>query len=268
MSEVNSKSIVITGGAAGIGLATAHLLHAKGWRVGLIDISEELLTHAKAELPGSEVATAVADVSDARSLSVAIDSLSEALGGIDAIFNNAGILQAGTFAELPLADHQLTVGVNATGVVNGCHLAIPHLRKRSGVKHIINMSSASTIHGVPGLSVYSATKAFVEHLSEAISIEEENSKITVSTVAVPFVQTAMIDVDAKAMNEYIKSQKKIIKPEDVADRVAAILDGSASSRLHQLISTSLTIQHILRRLLPSSVMHSAIKRLYRKASTD
>ena len=261
---VRERSIIITGGAAGIGLATAKRLSADGWRVGLIDLSEDSLAEIKNQLGDTRVAVATADVSDAGSLSDAIDQLVEELNGIDAIFNNAGILRDGPFTEVALADHHLTIAVNAAGVINGCHLAIPHLEKRSGVKHIINMSSASTIHGIGGLSVYSATKAFVEHLSEALDIELSRSNIKLSTIAVPFVQTAMIDAESDQMKGYVKEQKQPIIPEDVANRVAAILDGSASGRMHQLISPQLKFQHLLRRILPTSTMHNIAKRAFEK----
>lgn len=264
-SKAKDKAIIITGGAAGIGLATARMLSAQGWFVGLIDVSEEALAAAKAQIPNGRVAVATADVTDAESFAVALESIAEVTGGFSAIFNNAGIARDGGFDDVPLSDHQQTIAVNATGVVNGCHLAIPHLRRQTGVKHIINMSSASTIYGIPGLSSYSATKAFVEYLSEALSIELAGDDIQLNTIAVPFVQTAMIDFDSEAMEQNVKAQGKLIQPDDVANRVAAILEGRASRRIHQLISGQLKLQHLLKRLLPMSALHNIVARSYRKA---
>ncbi|WP_108810223.1 SDR family NAD(P)-dependent oxidoreductase [Sphingorhabdus sp. Alg231-15] len=262
------KSIVITGGAAGIGLATARKLSASGWFVGLIDLNEENLEQAKKHFPTGRIATAVADVSCQESFGRALEHIIGKSGGINAIFNNAGVLNDGEFSDLALEKHNQTVSVNVLGVINGCYLAKPHLQDQPGIKHVINMSSASTTYGIPGLSTYSATKIFVEHLSEALDVEWGEDEIKVTTIAVPFVQTAMLKGDSEALEEYVERQKKLVQPKDVADRVERILTSPVSGPVHEVMTGSLKAQKLLRRMLPNLAMRKIMQRSFTKAQTE
>ena len=184
------KSIYITGAAAGIGRATALRFAAAGWRVGLYDINVTGLKALASEI-GPQAVIGKLDVTNEVAFARALADFAEPTEGrIDVLFNNAGILSTGDFAAMPLARCHALIEVNAKGVVNGCHAALPYLAAAKG--RVINMSSASAIYGTPAFAVYSATKFFVKGLTEALNIEWAGRGVTVCDVLPLFVDTPMV----------------------------------------------------------------------------
>jgi len=187
-----TKSVLITGAAAGIGRATALRFAANGYLVGAFDVDTDGLAALAAEL-GDRHVTGELDVRDAPGWQSALDSVTERTGGtLDVLVNNAGILRSGWFAEIPLADQQRIIEVNVTGVLNGCHTAYPYLKRTPGA-HVVNLASASAIYGQPELAAYSASKFAVRGLTEALDLEWAADDITVRAVWPLFVDTAMVD---------------------------------------------------------------------------
>jgi len=164
------KSIFITGGARGIGLATAQLFLRKGWRVGVYDLDAEALMQAKMELSHPDLHTFQGDILSEAQLKTALSKFTEPqAGNLDVLHNNAGILEVGEFDQQELKTHLDIVEVNLKGLIVSTYAALPHLKKSARSK-IINMSSASAIYGNPEISVYAATKSAIVSLSEAWSI--------------------------------------------------------------------------------------------------
>ncbi|WP_206050778.1 SDR family oxidoreductase [Nocardioides speluncae] len=187
-----SKSVLITGAAAGIGRATALRFAAAGYIVGGFDVDRDGLAALAADL-GSRHVTGELDVRDADGWRAALDALTSRTGGeLDVLVNNAGILRSGRFAEIPLADQQRIIEVNVTGVLNGCHAAYPYLKRTQGA-HVVNLASASAIYGQPELAAYSASKFAVRGLTEALDLEWAGDDITVRALWPLFVNTAMVD---------------------------------------------------------------------------
>ncbi len=185
-----SKSIFITGAAAGIGRATALRFAAAGWRVGLYDI-DLLGAKALASAIGPQAVVGELDVTDDRQFEQALADFTEPTEGrLDVLFNNAGILSTGDFESLPLKRCHQLIDINAKGVVNGCHAARPYLAAAGG--RVINMASASAIYGTPAFAVYSSTKFFVRGLTEALNIEWARQGIYVCDVMPLFVDTPMV----------------------------------------------------------------------------
>jgi NAD(P)-dependent dehydrogenase (short-subunit alcohol dehydrogenase family) len=186
------RSIFITGAAAGIGRATAELFAREGWFVGLYDVNEAGV-RALAQQLGAERARAGAlDVTDGAALGAAVRDFFDAAGRrLDVMFNNAGIGQTGDFHTLSLQQHHRTIAVNFIGVLNGCHAAFPFLQQTPG-SALVSMSSASAIHGAPGLASYAATKFAVKGLTEALSIEWQQHGIRVVDLLPLFVDTDMV----------------------------------------------------------------------------
>jgi NAD(P)-dependent dehydrogenase (short-subunit alcohol dehydrogenase family) len=205
------KSVFISGGGAGIGRETARQFAAAGWRVGLGDVDAEALAQTQAMI-GASCETVVLDVTDPAQWQDGLATFCGA-GGLDLLVNNAGVLSAGPFESIPLAAHRRLIDINVTGVINGCHCALPWLRKAPDPR-LINIASASAIYGQPDIATYSASKFAVRALTEALDIEWARHGVQVSALWPIFVRTAMVD-NAPEM----RATQKLgvhLKPEDVA----------------------------------------------------
>ena len=186
---------LVTGAAAGIGLAIAERLAAQGWLVGLYDIQGDAAQAQALRLRvpgGPDHLGGQLDVTDAAGWARVMADFSTHTGGrLDVLVNNAGIAVAGPFEDATLAQHHRMVAVNVNGVINGCHTALPHLRRQPGAR-IINLCSASAIFGQPCLATYSATKAAVRNLTEGLDTEWSAQGVRVVDVLPLFVDTAMV----------------------------------------------------------------------------
>ncbi|NJR80013.1 SDR family NAD(P)-dependent oxidoreductase [Sphingomonas corticis] len=183
------RSIFITGGAGGIGLATALRFASAGWRVGVGDLADAL-----GGLPvGFE--RYVHDVTDADAWTDVLTRFSGSSdGAIDVLVNNAGILRFGWFEEQTAAAHAALVDVNVKGVVLGAGAALPFLRSAAG-GCLINIASLASLQATPRLAVYSATKFAVRGLSEALALEWERLGVRVACVEPALIDTPMLDHD-------------------------------------------------------------------------
>lgn len=196
-------AIFITGAAAGIGQAVARRFARAGWFVGLYDIDEAAVQALAAELGAQQgpgrVCAGRLDVVDPVGWSQALADFVGASGQrLDLLFNNAGIAVTARFEEAELARHHRLVDINLKGVLNGCHKALPHLKQTPGSR-VVNMCSASALYGQPMLASYSATKAAVRSLTEALDIEWQAHGIRVVDVLPLFVNTAMVQQEVHKM---------------------------------------------------------------------
>ncbi|RMH86316.1 SDR family oxidoreductase [Pseudomonas sp. AOB-7] len=183
-------NILISGAASGIGAAAARLFHARGWRVGLLDVDAKALAALAAELGG--VWHAELDVVDAGAVKVALaDFCALHDGQLRLLFNGAGILRTGAFETIELEQHARLLQINLLGVLNLSHAAFPYLKATPGAQ-VINMGSASAVYGVPQLASYSASKFAVRGLTEALELEWRAHGIRVGDLMPPFVNTPMV----------------------------------------------------------------------------
>jgi NAD(P)-dependent dehydrogenase (short-subunit alcohol dehydrogenase family) len=188
-------NILISGAASGIGAATARLFHARGWRVGLLDVDAQALGALAAELDGAWHTRL--DVVDAGAVRAALaDFCAQSGGQLRLLFNGAGVLCTGAFVDIDLAQHARLVQINVLGLLNLCHAAFPYL-KATPEAQVINMSSASALYGVPQLASYSASKFAVRGLTEALELEWREHGIRVGDLMPPFVDTPMVRNQAR-----------------------------------------------------------------------
>ncbi|MFT4081092.1 MAG: SDR family oxidoreductase [Nocardioides sp.] len=249
---------LITGAAAGIGRASAVRFAAAGWRVGAFDVDEDGLADLADEC-GDAVHTGRLDVRDEGEWRAALEAVAAPDGRLDVLVNNAGILQGGAFAELPLADQLRTVDVNVKGVVLGCYLAHPYLRRAPGA-HVVNLASASAIYGQPELATYSATKFAVRGLSEALDLEWRDDDITVTALWPMFVRTAMT---ATMSNPATRRMGINLTAEDVAAQVyrAATTGHGRLGGVHRAVGGQARAMMAASQIAPSWLLRAVNGRL-------
>ncbi len=189
--DVAGKTVVITGGASGIGLATASRLARSGARLVLGDIEEGPLKEAVAglEAGGAEVVGVRCDVARLEDVESLRDAALAAFGSVHVVFNNAGVGGGPTLGS-PIEMWRWVSSVNLDGVVHGIHVFVPLLMDQDE-GHVVNTASLAGLGGVPGMGPYCATKFAVVGLSESLfyDLAMRGSKVGVSVLCPGFVRT-------------------------------------------------------------------------------
>jgi NAD(P)-dependent dehydrogenase (short-subunit alcohol dehydrogenase family) len=208
-------TVAITGGARGIGRATAQALLAQGARVAIGDIDQSLAESTASEL-GSGTVGLPLDVTDRESFAAFLDQTEQRLGPLDVLINNAGIMPVGPFVEETDATAKRMVDINLHGVIFGSKLALERfIPRRHG--HLVNIASIAGKAAGPHVATYTATKHAVVGLSEAIRQEIAGSGIDLTVVMPVGVNTEL----------YSGLQQlrgiKTPEPEDVADAIVEAL---------------------------------------------
>ena len=195
------KSIFITGAGSGIGQASARLFAGRGWRVGLADVNEAGLAATLPMLAGEGHATYRMDVRDRDAWAQALEGFTGG-GGLDVLFNNAGVGSGGPLAETDFAEIDRVVAINLMGVLNGARIGHAYLKRASGC--LLNTASASAIYGSAGLAPYSATKFGVRALTEALDGEWHADGIRVRAIVPGFIDTPLLSGPVGGSNRSIR----------------------------------------------------------------
>ena len=226
------KSIIVTGAASGIGLATARKFAAEGARLVLGDRNEEGVATAARDLGGDAIAMPL-DVADEQSCQALVERAVAAHGGLDVLCNIAGILDFGCMADLDKSRWDRTIAINLTGVYLMSRLAMPHLLKTRG--NIVNMASAAGLVGVPFNSAYVAAKHGVVGLTKALALEFSKQGIRINCICPTGVNTPMIagappeNIDWELVMRAVPwlDGGENCDPEDIADAVAFLASREA-----------------------------------------
>jgi len=243
----NTRTIFITGAAAGIGAQTARLFARNGWHVGASDVDAGALAVLEQELGKERVSVHVADVRDYTAVDAAVRAFTDTTGGrLDALFANAGVLFMGPHGNITREQKDLLVDVNARGVISTIDAAFPFLRQTPGA-HVVAMSSTSAEYGAPLHAVYSATKFFVRGLTEALNIEYRAHGIQVSAIYVAYVQTGMV-FGAKVKPASIERMGVKVTPQQVAQTVWRAVHGN---RVHWRIGMDAWLINLATRMFGS-----------------
>src|SRR5436305_3926204 len=224
---IGGRVVAITGGARGIGKATAAALAREGATVAIGDI-DLALAEATAEELGPGVRAYHADVTRRSSLAEFLDSVERDLGPLDVLVNNAGIMPIGSLLEEDDATAHRLVDINVHGVINGVKEALPRMLAHGG-GHVVNLASVAGKAGFRHLATYCATKHAVVGLSESMRAELRGTAIEVTCVMPSLVNTEL--------TSGIKAGRGVekVEPEDVG---AAILRALREPRFEVYVPRS------------------------------
>lgn len=208
--------VAVTGGARGIGRATAEAVIAAGARVAIGDLDREA-AEATAEELGDNAVGLRLDVTDRDSFEAFWDAAVGRLGPIDVLVNNAGLMVSGRFTEEEARCTDLQVDVNLRGVLIGSQLALRHFEER-GQGHLVNIASMAGKVAVPGGATYCATKHAVVGLTEALRAELRGRNIGVTLVMPGMVQTELSSGMVVG-----RMAGRSVEPREVAEAIVAAL---------------------------------------------
>ena len=193
MRGLKDKRVLITGGASGIGAATAARFLEEGSRVCVLDRDERACARAKQELSGLTSAI-IADVTDLMQVEAAFAEAIRQMDGVDVLINNAGISIRHKFLEITPEEWERVLAVNLTGVFYVAQTAARHMWERysveSGAGVILQTASTNGVMGYPFYADYNATKAGVIELTRSMALELA-PKVRVCAVAPGYVMTPM-----------------------------------------------------------------------------
>jgi NAD(P)-dependent dehydrogenase (short-subunit alcohol dehydrogenase family) len=211
------KTAAVTGGARGIGRATAEALLRQGMKVAIGDLDVEVARQTSAELGASTVAAPL-DVTDRASFSEFLDETERQLGAIDVLVNNAGIMQIGRFIDEDDLTARRMIDINLHGVILGTKLALERMLPRDR-GHIVNIASQAGKFGAPGGATYSATKHGVVGLTEAVRGE---LRLMDAHVDVSYVMPSVVKTELGAGLGAVRGIPDL-EPREVAEAIVEAL---------------------------------------------
>jgi NADP-dependent 3-hydroxy acid dehydrogenase YdfG len=237
------RVVAITGGARGIGRATAAALITQGACVAIGDIEASLAERTAQELGAGTIGLPL-DVTDQASFATFLNEVEAQLGPLDVLINNAGIMPIGPFVEETDATAHRMIDINLHGVIYGSKLALERFIPRNS-GHLVNIASAAGKAGFPGGVTYCATKHAVVGLTEAIRAEVRETNIETSLV-MPIVVHTELGSGLPETRGF-----KAVEPEDVA---AAIVEALQTGRFDVFVPKAVGRLFRSQALVPRRVM--------------
>ena len=236
MAELPGKVAIVTGGAGGIGSATAKLLVDEGAKVVVADVDADNGREVAGAL-GDAAAFKQTDVSDAEQVQALVDFAVERFGGLDIMFNNAGVGSAlKRFLHDDLEDFDRIMGVNLFGVIAGAQRAARYMKDNGGGV-ILNNASIAAVNAGAGMISYRASKAAIAHATKCMAIDLAPYNIRVNCLTPAHIRTGITTYDMGPVLRYMQPLEREAQPEDVANAVVFL----ASERAAQITGVVLPI---------------------------
>lgn len=204
MKDVAGKVAFVTGGASGLGLAMARSFTGAGMKVAIADIEDAALEAARASFAESnaEVIALKVDVTDRDAMAAAREETLRAFGKVHVVCNNAGVALNGNVADMSYKDWDWVMKVNLDGVINGVVTFINDIRSHGEGGHFVNTASIAGQYGMPGLSIYCASKFAVVGLSESMRVDLAGDNIGISVLCPGIVATGIGASERNRPDEY------------------------------------------------------------------
>lgn len=219
MREHEGRVVVITGGASGIGLATAQRLSSAGASVITLDVSPSTSPLVAGHM--------MVDITDVGGTQEAFQKIGDTYGRIDVLVNNAGIGAVGTFEEGDVDEWRRVFDVNLYGLLNASRAAVGHLRQsESGA--IVNVSSLVAHAGIPKRAAYSASKGAVQALTLSMAADLLSDRIRVNAVApgttgTPWVERLLVQADNEVQERHRLEARQPMGRLGAAEEIAAVI---------------------------------------------
>ncbi|OHU19186.1 SDR family oxidoreductase [Mycobacteroides franklinii] len=237
---LRGRVIAITGGARGIGFATASTLRALGAKVAIGDVDEVAAKQSGADI---DVFPRQLDVTDFSSFTTFLDDVEHELGPLDVLINNAGIMPVGLLTDEPDAVTRRILDINVYGVIIGTKLAAQRMVPRTS-GHVINVASLAGETYTAGLATYCASKHAVVGFTDAVRVENRKTGVHFSTVLPSFVNTELTSGTTG-----IKGLKNA-EPSDIADAIVdLIINPRPKVRVTRLAGALISSQKFMPRVI-------------------
>ena len=234
------RTIIVSGGSRGLGLAIARQLCAAGYRVAAVARNQTPELTAAAAEAGDALKFFACDLAETAAIPELVRSIRQQCGAIYGLVNNAGIGTSGVLANMRVADIERTVQLNTVSPMVLTKHVVRAMMAGGGGGRIVNISSIVSTTGFSGLSVYGATKASLVGFTKSLAREVGSLGITVNAVAPGFVDTAMTeDMDEGQRDRVVRRSplNRLAEAADVADAVAFLL----SDKARNITGTMLTV---------------------------
>ncbi len=249
MNRFEGRHVVVTGGGRGIGAAIAERFTHDGARVTIVGRGVEALAAQVAA--GGASGYAVADVTDAEALSVALGEAAERRGPVEVLVANAGGVVTAPFHKTSAAQFEAMFRLNVLGVVHAVQAVLPGMKAR-GAGRIVAVASTASLKGYPYVSAYCAAKHAVLGLVRALAVENAKSGVTVNAVCPGYADTEMVAASVEAVRQRTgkdpaeiiarltdgNPQGRLVRPAEVADAVAWLAGPEAGAINGQAIAVA------------------------------
>ena len=247
--ELKGKSVIVTGGTSGIGLAAAQAFLAKGAKVVVVGRNAQRGEKAVAELSkiSSDVVFFQGDTSDETSVKNLVDFAVERFGSLDVMVNNAGIGIHGAVDVLSSEDWNKVIDINLNGVFYGTKYAAIQMKKQGHGGAIIATSSIEGVIGDPLIPSYCAAKGGVNQLTKSAALSLAKDGIRVNTVNPGYVDTPLVSeeaigADLRNMLMNMHPIGRFAKPEEIAHAIIFLAENDFVTGAHLIVDGGYTIQ--------------------------
>lgn len=224
-SSKTSKSLLLTGGASGIGAAAARLAVERGHRVLIADIDAAGAQAVAASIGEGASATAL-DITRADQWERALDQAWSLFGGLDVLINNAAVVHPGRAASVPVEAHQHTLDVNFMGPVKGMLAALPRF-KAQGSGQLVTVCSMTAFLPFPGIASYAASKHALRAFHHGLALEERDGPVRFTIIHPTSTETPMLEEEARHDDVALAFAGSAVTPAFVAEVILDAMEKKA-----------------------------------------